>query len=108
MKFTDNFKNLIEEKGFTQKEIAKRLNTTQQTISRWINGQNQPDLNLLFQISKILECSTDYLLGIEDDYGIIRTESTLSINEEQIISLYRKLNERDQHKVLGFIQALAY
>ena len=101
-------KEIREEKNLSQLEIAKGIQTSQRNIGRWENGDNEPTSSFIIKLANYLNCSTDYLLGIEDEYGIIQSNSNLTVNEEQIITLYRKLNEHDQNKVLGFIQALAY
>lgn len=97
MNFALNFKNLLLEKDFTQQFMAKKLNTTQQTVSRWINGQNEPDLATLIKLADIFNCSVDYLLGREDDFGIINSnESEYTSAEKRIIAIYRALTEREK------------
>lgn len=110
MNFALNFKNLLLEKDFTQQFIAKKLNTTQQTVSRWINGQNEPDLATLIKLADIFNCSVDYLLGREDDFGIIKSSNipTLTKTQTELLSVFDLLSEEDQHQVIGFAKALAY
>ena len=33
--FSDNIKNLRKNKGFTQEELANKLNVVRQTVSKW-------------------------------------------------------------------------
>ena len=97
MKFTLNFKNLMIENGYTQQSIALKLNTTQQTVSRWLKGQNEPDLIALYKLADIFNCSVDYLLGREDDFGIIKSDvNEYTSAEKRIISIYRSLTEREK------------
>lgn len=58
-------KELRLEKGLTQTEFAKLLNTTQDTISLWELGKSYPDIFYIIEIAKIFEVSSDYLLGLE-------------------------------------------
>ena len=37
----DNIKNLRKNKGFTQEELANRLNVVRQTVSKWEKGVSQ-------------------------------------------------------------------
>lgn len=53
-------------KKLTQEQLASSLNTTKATISNWENGHSTPSNDMLILISKTLDCSTDYLLGIID------------------------------------------
>jgi flagellar biosynthesis component FlhA len=63
--FEDRLVNARKEKGFTQEEFAKRLGVTPQAVSKWERGMGYPDLELLFYICEVLDCSSDYLLHRE-------------------------------------------
>lgn len=52
--------------GWSQVELAKRLNVAKQTVSNWENENIQPSIEMLVRLSKIFGVSTDYLLGMED------------------------------------------
>ena len=65
LKFSDNLKNLLLQNNKTQQQLADFLNTTQQTISRWIKGSNQPDFYNLLKMADYFDCSVDYLLGTD-------------------------------------------
>lgn len=70
----------------TQKELAKQLDVTDNTVSYWCNGHRTPNIEQLIKISSILSVSTDYLLGLS------RVPSTnLKIKE---ICEYTGLSER--------------
>ena len=47
-------------------QLSEKLGTTQQTVSRWVNGINEPDLSTLIEICKILNETPDSLLGFDD------------------------------------------
>ena len=66
-KFCCRIKELRLEKGFTQKELAQKLNTTNSAVCDWEKGRTQPDLQTLASIAKIFDVSADYLLGLSDD-----------------------------------------
>lgn len=38
---SDNIKNLRKNKGFTQEELANKLNVVRQTVSKWEKGVSQ-------------------------------------------------------------------
>ena len=56
-------KELREQKGLLQKEIANLLGISQQAVARWENGQTEPDSETLAKLAEIFNCSVDYLLG---------------------------------------------
>lgn len=61
--FNENLKKLRKEKGFSQEELAAKLNVVRQTISKWEKGLSVPDAQLLISISEILETPVSVLLG---------------------------------------------
>ena len=61
--FQDNLKALRKKKGFTQEELAARLNVVRQTVSKWEKGLSVPDSELLIKLAEILEVPLSQLLG---------------------------------------------
>lgn len=59
----ENLKKLREAHGMTQKGIAEKLNTTQQTVARWESGKAEPGLAHLKDLAVMLRTSVDHLLG---------------------------------------------
>lgn len=53
---------LRKEKGFTQKQVADRMNISDKTISKWERGLGCPDVNLLGELSGLFEVDIDKLL----------------------------------------------
>lgn len=51
--------------GWTQVQLAEKLNITKQTVSNWENDNIQPSIEMLIRLTKILNVSADYLLGLE-------------------------------------------
>ena len=75
MTLGQKIKELRSAKGLTQKELADQLHVTFQTISKWENDENEPDIATLKLLTKIFDCSLDELLDNEKE-----TESNI---EEQ-------------------------
>lgn len=53
-------------KGWTQAELAARLSTTQSTIGKYEREELQPNIECIVLLCRLLDVSSDYLLGIED------------------------------------------
>jgi len=53
---------LRKEKGITQKDLADILNISDKAISRWERGTSQPNLEMIFQISKYFNVSFNDLI----------------------------------------------
>ena len=52
--------------GWSQVEVARRLNVAKQTVSNWENGNIQPSITMLLRLAELFNVSTDYLLGLDD------------------------------------------
>ena len=52
--------------GWSQVELARRLDVSKQTISNWENENIQPSIEMLVRLSRLFKVSTDYLLGFEN------------------------------------------
>lgn len=57
-------------KGDTQDVVARKLNTSQGNVSKWISGQQVPTTDYLFSISEAYRVSVDWLLGRSDEKEI--------------------------------------
>ena len=66
-KFSERLKNLRQEKGMLQKDLAKLLNVSRSTIADWECRGHEPSYALLMEIAKIFGISIDYLLGMVDE-----------------------------------------
>lgn len=53
-------------KGLSQRQLAFRIGVSPRAIGQFEQGQNLPSLATLVALSKALECSTDFLLGLSD------------------------------------------
>lgn len=62
----NRIKQLREENNITQIQLAKKLNKTQQTISLYENGTNEPDLDGYIILSKLFNCTVEYVAGKSD------------------------------------------
>jgi len=62
MEFNNKLYELRKQKGFSQEELANRLNVSRQTISKWEVGESTPDMEKLAAISDLFEVSLDELV----------------------------------------------
>ena len=58
-------RELRKQKGLTQEQIAEKFNVSNRTISRWENGYNMPDLDILIEISDYYEVDLREVLNGE-------------------------------------------
>ena len=62
MIFADKLIELRKKSGWSQEELAEKLNVSRQTISKWEGAQSVPDFKRVIEISELFGVSTDYLL----------------------------------------------
>ena len=60
----DRIKQLREQRGFTQAELAKMLGVTRSCVNAWEMGVSVPSTQSLVQLAEIFDISTDYILGV--------------------------------------------
>ena len=58
-------KELRKEKGITQEQLAEKFYVSSRTVSRWENGNNMPDLDILIEISDYYEIDLRDILNGE-------------------------------------------
>ncbi len=56
-------KELRKKRGITQLKLSFELNMSQNTISRYENGEREAGYNELIKIADYFDVSIDYLLG---------------------------------------------
>lgn len=64
-KIGEFLKELRKQKGLTQEQFAEIVNVSNRTVSRWENGNNLPDLDILIEISDYYEIDLRELLNGE-------------------------------------------
>ena len=103
-------KELRLEKNLTQSDVAEAIGTSQRNIGRWENGENEPAAIYVKALAEFFGVSADYLLGLEDDFGV-RTSAPMSdditVEEKQIIKKIRALRKESRELVEQMIDTLA-
>ncbi|WP_165973946.1 helix-turn-helix domain-containing protein [Marinitoga lauensis] len=59
-------KQLREEKGISQRQLARDLNFSSAAVSLYESGQREPTLTALEKLAKYFNVSLDYLIGLTD------------------------------------------
>lgn len=80
MILADKIIELRKMNGWTQEELAEKLDVSRQSISKWESAQSVPDMNRLIAMSQIFGVSTDLLL--KDELDISSQQSAYVIDED--------------------------
>lgn len=86
MILADKIIALRKKNGWSQEELADKLNVTRQSVSKWEGAQSVPDLERILQLSKVFGVSTDYLLKDE-------------LEEEEYTGDVEEAEQKPVHKV---------
>ena len=90
---SENIKTLRKQKGYSQEQLADKLNVVRQTVSKWEKGYSVPDADMLEELADIFEISVGDLLGKE----IMTEEETTDIGE--LVKQLKILNDYFSEKI---------
>lgn len=80
--FGENLKSIRKSKGYTQEELAIKLNVVRQTVSKWEKGLSVPDADILVRIAEVLDTDVSVLLG-----GSVEKEADKDAVAEQLAKI---------------------
>ncbi|MBQ2718096.1 MAG: helix-turn-helix transcriptional regulator [Clostridia bacterium] len=111
MDFLTRFKELTEEKSLTLTEVADGAKLPRSTVSSYVNRGSMPSILQARALADFFGCSVDYLIGREDDFGVISSsnseELSLSDSELELLELFRTLSEVRQETILDSLRGMA-
>lgn len=84
MEMREILKNLRESNHLTQEQMAKQLMVTRQAVSRWENGETQPNTDTLKLLSQKFNVSINTLLGSPRE--LICQCCGMPLNDDTLIS----------------------
>lgn len=73
MNFQARLKQAIEKSGLTQTQVAKKINVTHASVSRWVNGGSYTMENAI-ALAKVLNVEPAWLVFGVDDLSAVQTE----------------------------------
>ena len=100
--FGTRVKELREKAELSMEELAKKLGVTKSRVNMWENNGTVPRMNILIELAKYFNVTTDYLLGNDDDKEIDTENTKLSSLQRNL----RKLNEEDLEKAEKMLKAV--
>lgn len=103
---------LRKQKGWSQEELADRLNISRQSVSKWESGTSIPELDKIIGMSSIFDVSTDFLLKDEYDTSVIskpeedlnESEATLPENDREDGRKTRAISLEEANTYLQTVQ----
>jgi transcriptional regulator with XRE-family HTH domain len=95
---------LMDVRGIRQRELARRTNLSESSVSRLLSGEQvNPTAHTLQALANALDVSVRSLLIDEETAG---TDAALG-SEDLLLALYRLIPPEDQARVIGYTEAIA-
>jgi len=103
----NRLKELRQEKGIKQTELARILSVGQQAISKYETGKLDIGTDTIAALCEIFGVTSDYLLGISSqrshmisdaDYAIIEAYHAADDDAKAIVAIALKLDSQQQKK----------
>lgn len=65
--FAERLKQVREKRGMSQLQLGVRCGASYQQICAYERGANLPKLDRLVTLAEVLDCSADFLCGLEEE-----------------------------------------
>ncbi len=99
----DRLKKLRNSKGWTQEDVAKKLDMSRGTYAHYEINKRQPDYDTLKTLSTLYEVSIDFLLTGEDQQGS-SDEMWKEILDPQKQVFFKDLMDAPEEKIAELIR----
>ena len=100
----EKLKELRIANNFTQSDIEKKIDISQKTISKYERNLVDVSTEVLVKLAKLFNVSVDYLLGLEDDFGVKQYNGTqsapLTWDKKELLELYDLLPDERKEMLL--------
>lgn len=83
----NRLKDLRLKMGLSQQALADKLNVSQQTICKYENNTNEPNIDMLEAMADIFDVSVDYLIGYSSCAHKVEEVSETALNEDELAFL---------------------
>lgn len=81
MEIGTRIKELRNQKKIRQEDFAADIGVSVQTVSRWENNINYPDVSMLPILASYFKVTTDYLLDVKGDLNMAKLLRTTEVFE---------------------------
>ena len=103
--FGKRLAELRKKHGMSQQDFGDMLGISQNQVSRYERGENEPTAPVLIQVSRIFGTTPNYLLGLTDN-PIPVTNQGLDDIESELIWLLHSQTRQNKERILNVVKAL--
>ena len=94
--FAQNLKKYRKQKKYSQKDLAEKLNYGYTAIANYESGRNEPCLDDLIALAKLLDVTVDELIGAK-----------LETAEQAVLSAFKKIDARSKKIITELLDVLS-
>ena len=102
MSFALKLKELRENAGYTQRELAKKLNVSISSVGMWESTSQIPTAKKLIEVASLFNVSVDSLLDITSEEKAAGASATKKISitpiEDEMLYVFREVGKRHGEK----------
>ena len=99
----DNIVSLLKQNNMNAIELAKRLNISAQSVSRYVNHESIPNFDIMIAICEIFNVSIIDLMGLRE-YEAVDNNTEHYLREDAAV--YNKTKKAPTEEELEFLEAI--
>ena len=103
----ERLKNLRTQRKLSQRAVAEIIGTTQKSVDNWEKSVVSPAADTVLKLADYFGCSTDYLLGREDEFGNINVNSNLTAEQQKILFYFDRCDKYKKITLVNFAKYLS-
>lgn len=97
-------KELMQEKGVQQQQMAEFLNVSRATIYKYQQGKAEPNIKTLIALADYFDVSLDFLCGRQNK-NLIFADS-LTETQKKLVTIIRRLTPEQANFALGYFSEM--
>ena len=98
MMWNEQVLDLMKKKGINQKQLSKMTGITESSISRYLNGDKSPRMDIVVNVAKALQVETDYFLKEED-----KGQSAYNVISSAIARKGSELSPEEKNRLIALL-----
>lgn len=100
--FPAKLKELRKSRGWSQGQLAKKIDADLQRISKYERGVIWPTMELMVKLAKVFDVSIDFLIRNDQNTAVTKIRNQKLLNQLEAIN---NLPQEDQETVVSFLDA---
>lgn len=91
-------------KGWTQVDLAEKMNVTQQQIARWESPEADIKSSTLLRLASALGVTVSHLMGVDVVDGSVRFEDE---RVSELVDLFTRMDQPTRDALMTVVRAMA-